>query len=400
MTPPAADVRSELRAAALLRLACAYAVATNGTILMPVIVGALMRRFAVGEDVATGVAGLEIAGIAISCAVLPRWIARAPRRFAWIATLGTLVAQLAGAWLPSLAATGASRGVAGLFEGMLFAVVAAALSNRPAAEKAWGVIILVGGVIDGAILFGAACLPRHVADTGLFAAVAAAFAVMAWPTAAAGRDAMQASTVAPRHARESRWRVLIPIWATMVLVYAVLAGQWAIADLVGQRVGIAPAQSGLLLSLASVLGLVGCVAASLPRSHEWRLPILWAAQVGMAGSVAWFFVVRGAVDFFTAQLLITLAFYAVTPFLTARLSELDTDGSLVARSIVVTFIAVAIGTALAGTMLARLGGLGCGLALGACAILSMPFTWFAFSRSAAAPASASGAVAARATEAS
>src|ERR1700712_1428898 len=131
-----ATARPDLSLAALLRLSCAYALATNGTILMPLIVGALMRRFGAGEDAATGFAALEIAGIAIACAVFPRWIARAPRRLAWLATLGTLLAQAAGAWMPSLDAVGVTRFVAGLFEGMLFVVVAASLSNRGAAERA------------------------------------------------------------------------------------------------------------------------------------------------------------------------------------------------------------------------------------------------------------------------
>ncbi len=398
MTSHAADVRPELSVPALLRLACAYAVATNGTILMPLIVGALMRRFAVGEDVATGIAGLEIAGIAISCAALPRWIARAPRRFAWLGTVGTLLAQAAGAWLPALDAVGAARGVAGLFEGVLFVVVAASLSNRPAAERAWGVIILVAGIFDGALLVGTACLPQRWADTWLFAAFAAAFALIAWPTAASGIVAARAGATPARGAPAHPWRILVPIWASMMLVYGVLAAQWAIADVVGHRAGIDPARSGLLLSLASVLGLAGCLAASLRRSHELRLPILWCAQAGMAAAVVWFFVVRGWADFFASQLLITLAFYAVTPFLTARLSELDADGSLVARSIVVTFASVALGTALAGTMLASLGGLGCGLALGACALASMPFAWLAFARPSR--AAAGGRTAAPAPEAS
>src|ERR1700761_5498545 len=115
-----ADARPDLSLAALLRLACAYAVATNGTILMPLIVGALMRRFGVGEDAATGCAALEIAGIAASCAVFPRWIARAPRRLAALATIATLLAQAASAWMPTLLAVGAARLVTGVFEGVLF----------------------------------------------------------------------------------------------------------------------------------------------------------------------------------------------------------------------------------------------------------------------------------------
>lgn len=383
-TPPPADPAApDLPRAALLRLACAYAVATNGTILMPLIVGALMRRFGAGEDAVTGWAALEIAGIAVSCAVFPRWIARVPRRLAWIAMLGTLAAQAAGAWMPSLAAVGGARLATGLFEGVLFVVVAAGLSNRPAAERAWGVIILVSGLIDCALLVGAYAMPPAFVSRWLFLLLAAAFALIAWPCAAAGADAARSSAVlaAASSSRPGvRWGTLVPIWAVMVLVYSVLSAQWALADVVGRQIGLAPASIGPLLALVSLLGTVGALAASHRRSHELRLPILYAAQALMAGAALWFFVVHGATGFFVAQLLVSFAYYAVTPFLTSRLSGLDADGSLLSRSIVVTFVAAFIGTALAGTMLARLGGLGSGLALGACALLATPFTAKAFGR--------------------
>jgi predicted MFS family arabinose efflux permease len=376
--PIAAEARPDLSLAALLRLACAYAVATNGTLLMPLIVGALMRRFGVGEDAATGIAALEIAGIAVSCAVFPRWIARAPRRMAWIATLGTLLAQAAGAWMPSLAALGGARLVTGLFEGVLFVVVAATLSNRVAAERAWGVIILVSGVLVCALLVGAYALPSEFIGRWLFVVLAGAFALIAWPAAAAGADASRPATTTALPKRLHGWGVLVPIWAVMVLVYCVLSAQWALADVVGHRLGIAPERIGPVLALVSLLGTVGALAASHRRSHELRLPILWTAQLVMAVAVLWFFVIEGLAGFFAAQLLVSFSFYAVTPFLTARLSGLDADGSLLSRSIVITFAAAAVGTALAGTMLTQLGALGCGIALGVCAVVAMPFTWKAF----------------------
>jgi MFS family permease len=190
-TPADAAARPDLSLAALLRLACAYAIATNGTILMPLFVGVLMRRFGAGEDAATGFAALEIAGIAISCAIFPRWIARMPRRLAWIATLGALLAQAASAWMPSLGAVGAARLATGLFEGALFVVVAAGLSNRAAAERAWGVIILVAGLIDCALLVAAYALPEAFVTQWVFVVAAACFALVAWPAAAAGADAVQ-----------------------------------------------------------------------------------------------------------------------------------------------------------------------------------------------------------------
>jgi MFS transporter, DHA1 family, inner membrane transport protein len=378
-TPADAAARPDLPVAALLRLACAYAIATNGTILMPLFVGVLMRRFGAGEDAATGFAALEIAGIAISCAIFPRWIARAPRRLAWIATLGALLAQAASAWMPSLPAVGAARLATGLFEGALFVVVAASLSNRAAAERAWGVIILVSGLIDCALLVAAYALPETFVTQWVFVIAAACFALVAWPSAAAGADAVHRATAAAA-GRGPRWGVLLPIWAVMILVYSVLSAQWALADVVGRQIHLAPERIGPLLALVSLLGTVGALSASHRRSHELRLPILWVAQLLMGGAALWFFLVRGWAGFFAAQLLVSFAYYAVTPFLTSRISALDPDGSLLSRSIVVTFVAAFAGTALAGTALTQLGGLGCGVALGVCAVLAMPFTWKAFGR--------------------
>ncbi len=164
----------------------------------------------------------------------------------------------------------------------------------------------------------------------------------------------------------------------MILVYSVLSAQWALADVVGRQLHLAPERIGPLLALVSLLGTAGALAASHRRSHELRLPILWAAQLLMGGAALWFFLVHGWVDFFLAQLLVSFAYYAVTPFLTSRISALDPDGSLLSRSIVVTFVAAFAGTALAGTALTQLGGLGCGVALGASALLALPFTWRAF----------------------
>ncbi len=376
--PPARSHRPDLSLAALLRLSCAYAVATSGTLLMPLIVSVLMRRFGVGEDAATGVAALEIAGIAASCAVFPRWIARMPRRLAWVAMLGTLAAQAAGAWMPSLAAVGAARLLAGLFEGALFVVVAATLANRAQAERAWGVIVLVAGVLDCSLLVGAYALPAATLGDWMFLIFAAAFALVAWPAAAAGADAVASPATGAAPAPRHRLAQLLPTFVVMTLVYSVLSAQWALADVVGRRLGIAPERIGPVLALVSLLGTLGALAASHRRSHALRRPILWTAQAVMAGAVLWFFAVRGGAGFFVSQLLVSAAFYAITPFLTARISGLDADGSLLSRSIVVTFAAAFIGTALAGTMLVQLGPIGCGLVLAACALAAVPVTRKAF----------------------
>jgi hypothetical protein len=174
----------------------------------------------------------------------------------------------------------------------------------------------------------------------------------------------------------------MPIWAVMILVYSVLSAQWALADVVGHQIGLPPERIGPLLALVSLLGTIGALAASHRRSHELRLPILWAAQLLMAGAALWFFVVHGWADFFAAQLLVSFAYYAVTPFLTSRISE--------PRRRRLAAVAQHRHHLRGGVHRHRAGGhdadaagrLGCGLALGACAVLAMPFTWKAFGRAA------------------
>jgi len=58
-------------------LALTYAVAVNGMVLTPFLVAAVMRRFGLNEGAATGAVGVEIIGLAVSCAIFPRWISRA-----------------------------------------------------------------------------------------------------------------------------------------------------------------------------------------------------------------------------------------------------------------------------------------------------------------------------------
>ncbi|WP_232464249.1 hypothetical protein [Burkholderia ubonensis] len=76
--------RPDPSSGAVVRLALAFAAATNGLILSPFLVAAVMTRFRLDDGAATALVSVEILGIAISCALLPRRIARArPARSCW-----------------------------------------------------------------------------------------------------------------------------------------------------------------------------------------------------------------------------------------------------------------------------------------------------------------------------
>lgn len=363
---------------AMLRLAIVYAVAINGTILTPFIVSALMRRFGLDEGQATMMTGFEMLGMALSCMVLPRWASRYALRFAWIGAAGTVAAQVASALLAGAQAVGVARGLAGVFEGMLFMLVAASVANQPSAERIWGVIILVAGLVNGALLIGISYLPERWAAQWLFLAMGALVACAAPLLLRASRD-----IVDERRPRKSAgaglpWLRIAAVWILTVLIYGVQAGQWAVTELAGQHAGLATSTIGMLLSISSFLGFAGCAASSWRGSHRHRIAIICAAQLLMIVSLMWFFSARSGAAYFSSQLLLNIGFYALVPFLTGLLSEIDEDGSLVSRTVVVTLLGVAFGTTLAGWLLTALGAERFGMVLGATVLLGMPAVAVAF----------------------
>ncbi|KUZ75513.1 MFS transporter [Burkholderia ubonensis] len=377
---------------AVVRLALAFAAATNGLILSPFLVAAVMTRFRLDDGTATALVSVEILGIAISCALLPRRIARAARRFTLAGTLGAIAGQALSAVAPGIASAGAARGLTGLFEGMLFVVVASGVSQRASTERLWGQINLLAGGINGGILVLVSALPAAWLGRWIFALLAGVLAVLA--PAIRGIDAFAAQPVQPAHARARDgslpWRPIVAIWVVTALVYGVQASQWAIAGFVGARAGLSPPTIGVLLSVSSLLGFVGAAIPAHPGSRRHRVGIIWAAQLAVIASIEWFFGSTGGGAYFLSQLLLNSAFFVIVPFLTGMLSDVDPDGSLVARTLVVTFFAAGIGTALSGALLERYGGARVAHVLGAAVLAAAPFVRLALRR--APPAGAHGGV--------
>jgi hypothetical protein len=82
------------------------------------------------------------------------------------------------------------------------------------------------------------------------------------------------------------------------------------------------------------------------------------------------------------QALSGASLFAVIPFLTGMFPEVDVDGSLVSRTVVITSIGAGVGTVMAGGQFNDLGGVRFGYAM--CAgSWWMPLTWYALRAAAA-----------------
>ncbi|MGH8781649.1 MFS transporter [Paraburkholderia sp.] len=376
-TVPAAlpVLRAELPKRTVARLALAYAIATNGMILTPFLVAAVMLRFHLEEGIATQVAGVEILGVALSCALLPRWISRAAGFFTVAGLAGTIAGQALSVIAPTVLLIGIVRGVTGIFEGVLFVVVASSISQRASADRLWGQINVFAGIINGSILVVIAYLPASWLGRGVFMLLVGVCVVMAPAVHGIGEFARHVTQARSRN-RLPR-RLVLTIWAVTVLIYGVQASQWAVAGIVGTHAGLSTGTIGILLSLSSLLGFAGAVIPSQHASRKHRLAIIYVAQMVMIGSLIWFFGSTGSKSYFLSQLALNCAFFAIIPFLTGLLSEVDPDGSLVARTVVVTFIGGGVGTAMAGDLFAQYGGMRFAYVLCVGVAAALPFVWLA-----------------------
>ncbi|SDJ56603.1 Predicted arabinose efflux permease, MFS family [Paraburkholderia steynii] len=385
MNSPALDVsramRPELSGTAVVRLAFAYAAATNGMILTPFLVAAVMLRFHLEEGTATQIAGIEILGIALSCALFPRWISRTARSFTTVAVLGVIAGQVSSALAPSVLLMSAARGFTGLFEGVLFVVVASSISQRASSDSLWGQINLIAGGINGGILVAISYLPEVWLGRWLFLLLAILVIVMSPLVGSIGNFA--AVVGSPTAGSGSRLpkkvplKLVVTIWIVTVLIYGVQSSQWAVVGIVGAHAGLPSSTVGILLSVSSLLGFAGAVIPSQRASHPHRLKIIWTAQLTMIGSIVWFFGSTDTWSYFLSQLFLNAAFFVVIPFLTGLLSEVDPDGSLVARTVVITFIGAGLGTAVAGSLFDRYGASHFAYVLCICIAAASPFVWFA-----------------------
>jgi len=333
----------------IVGLSAAYAVALNGTMVMPVVVLSISKLAGYDEGLATIVAAAELAGIALYGIFLPGLAKRSWKSVAIAGLVAVAVGEASSFWLDAPWALAGARLVAGLGEGAIFSIVCMNLASLANAERLWGAISLVGGTTMGLLLFVVSLMTLAPDGAPVFLAIAAFTVIMA-PFFIFLGNRPHNLPAATGESRLDRRKMLLTM-AVVFLVYAVQAAQWAICGYVGERVGLTGGEVGFYLAVSSLLGFVGAVVPSLTRERSMRLPSVLFGFLVMAVAIYFLFNVFTAFVFVTTQVFVNIGFYIVTPFLTGLLTENDADGSLMSRTLVVAIVGATVGTGAAGPIL-------------------------------------------------
>lgn len=250
------------------------------------------------------------------------------------------------------------RGLTSLAGGSLMVLtmtLAAQAKNRDRVFGLW----TVGQIALGAL--GLGVLPRFFDTLGI--------AVVYWTLAVLMLLALPLVRFLPQHGTKPSpagtqgiARVkppLVKIGAALVaclIFYIGLIAVWTFTGGIAQSAGIEPPTASLILSLATVVGVVGSFAATLVGGTVNRRIVLWGGYLGMILAVTLLFGVDNTLRFGAAALIFKFAWPWTLPFLMSTLADLDPSGR--ATNLANLFIGggLAIGPFIAGRLIDATGG--------------------------------------------
>lgn len=347
-------------AGSTLILSSAWALGIGGTTMMPLLVTNTMARLHFDEGQATLMTGVEMIGMLAGCILLPPMARRWPGRCTAVALVLLALCQMLTALTMSTPLFGTLRLVVGVCEAQTIVMVGICLACHRDAERLWGLVLLLSGLVVAGVFTAVSLLPDVAAGDGIWIGLALLAAVLG--VAAVRIPALvPARAPLPKQSGAVRRRVGAGVWlawGVFVGVYSVQAGVWAVSALQGERIGLSLPTIGTLLAVSSLLGFFGAVVPAIPALAARRGLTVMGALLVMFASVACFFTADGAVLFFAGQLMLNMGFYAIMAVLNSFISAQDRDGSLLSQSVVVTFAAVAVGTVGAGELFQDAGGVG------------------------------------------
>jgi MFS transporter, DHA1 family, inner membrane transport protein len=297
----------------------------------------------------------------------PRWDWRHVAR---LAALLFILANLASAFSDGFSQLLALRVLSALAGGTLMVVCIASAAGSQQPDRVYGLWVS-GQLILGAV--GLWLLPPLFAEAGLKALYLGLALLMGLclPLAAAF-PAATCQAERPAQVHTTRWLPGLCGLLAVLLFYTGLSAVWTFIGSIAAAAAIDPASSGSILSIATLMGIVGalCATAIGPR---WPRNLLLLLGLGlMAAAIS---LLLGRPDlprFALAALLFKYCWTFALPFILACLAEHDRQGRLMSSANLVIGGGLALGPAIAGPLLESRHGMPAVL-LGAIACLLLAF---------------------------
>lgn len=344
----------------LLLAIVAFAAVVPAVLLMaPAVAGQLALQFGWGPVAIGNLFAAELG--AMSLASLPAWY-WLPRshwqRATLVAGLGFIAANLASLMVASYTGLLVCRFLSALAGGSLMVLCMSAAAQTRNPDRVYSLWVM-GQLVLGAL--GLILLPALSARYGIAACYAglAGLMVLCLPLArylptGASPQRLSQPQATPEVGGDRRWQVLG--CAAVLSFYISLSGVWTFAGGLASQAGIDAQQSGNILAMATLLGVVGAVCAALLGQRIRRVHVLLAGYLMMMAAILLLLWQPAMPRFTVATFLFKFAWTFVLPFILASLAHLDRGGRMMSAINLVIGAGLAIGPAVAGQIIAANGG--------------------------------------------
>ncbi|MGC5703297.1 MFS transporter [Pseudomonas sp. NFXW11] len=259
-----------------------------------------------------------------------------------------------------------ARFCSALAGGSLIIICLASAAASPTPSRAYGFWVM-GQLVLGGI--GLSLLPMLFARFGLGACylILALLMLLCLPLvrrfpSGAAQGSNQAGKAPPIAWTKAGLGIL-----GILTFYISLSGVWTFIGSIGSQAGLSPQSNGEILAVATLMGIVGALCATLFGDRLPRPLLLLLGYGLMATSVLLLLGQPQLARFALAALVFKFTWTFILPLILARMAEMDRSGRLMNASNLVISAGLAIGPGIAGRLIESSGGFQ-GLLLGASAI--------------------------------
>lgn len=339
--------------------ASAYGVGLLGLWALPFLISAIIHDLNLNEAQAGILMSAEFIFTMLASLLVAPLMGRAPRRTLAIAgTLLAIVANVVSASMTDLYSLAAVRCVAGIGAGLALACGNACVASAKQPDRIAGHMNVLSVVLMIVVMLGYAKVMAAYGLPGLYYAMAATMAVM-----------LLAIPFMPQHAPKAQTHTVsagsgnvllsLPAICMMLAMFVFQARDtmgWAFVERIGTMVGYSGEELGILLSVQSMVGLIGpLLAAMIGKRFGLSTPVILAILLTGGTSLSYVLGEHSKTLYTIGVMTICITYFYALSYLTGLAAALDREGRVVAAASSFLSLGLAVGPAISGGLIS-MGG--------------------------------------------
>lgn len=339
--------------------ASAYGVGLLGLWALPFLISAIIHDLNLNEAQAGILMSAEFIFTMLASLLVAPLMGRAPRRTLAIAgTLLAIVANVVSASMTELYSLAAVRCVAGVGAGLALACGNACVASAKQPDRIAGHMNVLSVVLMIVVMLGYAKVMAAYGLPGLYYAMAATMAVM-----------LLAIPFMPQHAPKAEIHTVstgsgnvllsLPAICMMLAMFVFQARDtmgWAFVERIGTMVGYSGEELGILLSVQSMVGLIGpLLAAVIGKRFGLSTPVILAILLTGGTSLSYVLGEHSKTLYTIGVMTICITYFYALSYLTGLAAALDREGRVVAAASSFLSLGLAVGPAISGGLIS-MGG--------------------------------------------